>query len=176
MLNRQVLLLCEHASNTLPIWANGYFPPDARKLLNSHRAWDKGVASLGKGLAQEIHCPLILGKHSRLLLDLNRSLDSKALWSEWSREMSEKLKQKAIREFYLSYRKEARECLRHHLSKGPTLVLALHSFTPTWKGKDRPTDLGILFRPETSRERQMADWMRLQLGLRLPNWKIHFNL
>lgn len=130
---------------------------------------------MAKIFAHDLKASIHLGRHSRLLLDLNRAIDAKTFWSPWSNEMPDKLKRRAISQYYLPYRSLARVELRRLLKEGPVTLLAVHSFTPIYKGKKRKTDIGLLFRPHHLRERQLAQAVRRELSAKLPGWKIHFN-
>lgn len=173
---QQWLILCEHSSHSLPKWAKPYYTKEALKLLDSHFGWDQGTPELAKILVRGLGATAHFGEHSRLLIDLNRSLESKSLWTPWSKFMPEKLKERAIKKYYWPYRQAARESLLHLREKGPTLIYALHSFTPSWKGKRRKTDIGLLFSHDSSRERKLAERVRKELIHHLPDWNIHFNL
>ena len=66
------LVTCEHASNRLPARYRRLGLPASR--LDEHIAWDRGAAILARHVAQRIGAPLHLGRWSRLLVDLNRSI------------------------------------------------------------------------------------------------------
>ncbi|MBK8203340.1 MAG: N-formylglutamate amidohydrolase [Bdellovibrionales bacterium] len=176
MPKRQFLFLCEHASHSLPKWARPFFPKEAKRILESHRGWDEGAPSLAKFLARGLKGSLHCGMHSRLLLDLNRSVHSKNLWSYWSKKMPESLKQKALLKFYVHYREHASRDLARLVSRGPVGIFAVHSFVPVLNGKTRSTDVGLLFHHASDKERLLAESLRFHLRRQLPDWKIHFNL
>jgi predicted N-formylglutamate amidohydrolase len=176
MPKRQFLFLCEHASHSLPGWARPFFPKKAKEILESHKGWDAGAPHLAKILSRGLKGPLHCGVHSRLLLDLNRSVDSKNLWSYWSKKMPEVLKQKALLEFYVPYREHASRDLALLVNRGPVGIFAVHSFVPVLNGKTRSTDVGLLFHHASEKERLLAESLRFYLCRELPDWKIHFNL
>lgn len=176
MPKRQFLFLCEHASSSLPGWARPFFPKKAKEILESHKGWDAGAPDLARRLARGLKGPLHCGTHSRLLLDLNRSVHSKNLWSYWSKKMPEVLKQKSLSEFYVPYREHASRNLARLVSRGPVGIFAVHSFVPVLNGKTRSTDVGLLFHHASDKERLLAESLRFYLSRQLPDWKIHFNL
>ena len=69
-----VMLLCEHAGNTLPGSKNqlGLQP----KQLTEHIAWDLGAAAVARKVAAALDAPLLLQCYSRLLIDCNRPPES----------------------------------------------------------------------------------------------------
>lgn len=176
MPKRQFLFLCEHASHSLPRWARPFFPKKTKKILESHKGWDEGAPHLARILSRGLKGSLHSGTHSRLLLDLNRSVHSKNLWSHWSKKMPEVLKKKALLEFYVPYREHAGRDLARLVRRGPVGIFAVHSFVPVLNGKTRSTDVGLLFHHASEKERFLAESLRFYLRRQLPDWKIHFNL
>ncbi len=75
-----LLSSCEHAHNSLP---KEYASRMPASILASHRGWDLGALSVAKHLAQALRAPLIAGKFSRLLVDLNRSANNPKAFSAW---------------------------------------------------------------------------------------------
>ena len=71
--NSALLLLCDHASNALPPGAGtlGLEP----SLSATHIAYDIGAAAVTRTLAAAYGAPALLGRWSRLLIDLNRGAD-----------------------------------------------------------------------------------------------------
>ncbi|HEY1146162.1 MAG TPA: N-formylglutamate amidohydrolase, partial [Allosphingosinicella sp.] len=69
-----IILVCEHASNHIPAEYDGLglAPSD----LTRHIAWDIGAAAVARRLSALLGAPAFLGAYSRLLIDLNRPLDS----------------------------------------------------------------------------------------------------
>src|SRR5690606_4210430 len=70
-----LLLLCDHAANALPpglgtlgLGTLGLAP----ELLDTHIAHDIGAAAVTRALAAAWGAPALLGRWSRLLVDLNR--------------------------------------------------------------------------------------------------------
>ncbi len=72
-----LIFLCDHASNALP---EGYgtlgLGADA---FAAHIAYDIGAAEATRTLAEAYGAPAILGRYSRLLIDLNRGADDPTL-------------------------------------------------------------------------------------------------
>ncbi len=70
-----VLLLCEHAGNRLPPEVPAYLGMD-NDFIDSYHGYDIGIPHVARKVAQRLNATCILGIYSRLLIDLNRSIDS----------------------------------------------------------------------------------------------------
>ncbi|PIW69438.1 MAG: N-formylglutamate amidohydrolase, partial [Ignavibacteriales bacterium CG12_big_fil_rev_8_21_14_0_65_30_8] len=169
----KILLTCEHAGNRIPIKYKKYFN-NSNKLLNSHRGYDIGAYKLFKKLS-----PLSdFSKHtliSRLLIDYNRSLDNKNLFSELTKNLSKEIKEEIINNYYMPYRSEVEKFIISNFSKEKILHLSIHSFTPVLNGKKRDCDIGILFNPNSNFEKTIAINFRNVLKHSYPNYKVKFN-
>lgn len=161
--NRPLALFftCEHASNAVPADFQKLFL-NKKKILSSHRGLDIGAAALARHLATEFNAPLIEGKYSRLLIDLNRSLDSETLFSEFTEGLSELEKQKLIRDYHLPHWSKSQKMISQAIKKGfRVLHFGIHSFTPKLKGEIRNCEIGLLYDPHRKRELAFCDrWKR----------------
>lgn len=144
-----LLLLCDHASNALP--------PDAGTLgldpalFATHIAYDIGAAAVTRALADAYGAPALLGRWSRLLIDLNRGAEDPTLVMKLSdgsiipgnRHADAAEVQRRIVQFHAPYH----AAIRAELDRiGPDAVLvSLHSFTPSWKKVPRIWEVGVLY-------------------------------
>jgi predicted N-formylglutamate amidohydrolase len=144
-----VVLTCEHAANFIPArYARLGLPPQE---LERHIAWDAGAAALAEALSQALDAPLFLGTHSRLLIDLNRPagvassipLRSEATDIPGNRDLA--ADERRWREQALLAPYHARIASFLDRRSGPTLLVAIHSFTPVYLGERRPWHAGILY-------------------------------
>jgi predicted N-formylglutamate amidohydrolase len=158
-----LLLLCDHAARALPP-AYGTLGLDAG-LFDTHIAHDIGAASVTRTLAALFGCPAILGRWSRLLIDLNRGEDDPTLVMKLSDGSIIPANRKAdagevarrIQAFHVPYhRAVAAEIGR---LKDPPLI-SLHSFTPVWKGEKRIWEVGVLW----DRDGRLARPLMARLG------------
>ena len=77
MADSPLLFLCDHASNALPpAYGRLGLEPE---LFATHIASDIGAAEVTRTLAAQFGAPAILGRWSRLLVDLNRGEDDPTL-------------------------------------------------------------------------------------------------
>jgi predicted N-formylglutamate amidohydrolase len=139
-----LLFLCDHASAALP--------PEFGDLglgaapFETHIAWDIGAAEATRVLAARFEAPAILGRWSRLLVDLNRGEDDPTLVMKLSDGAIVPGNRHAdvadrIARFHAPY--HAR--IAAQVARGARAIVSMHSFTPSWKGFARPWELGVLW-------------------------------
>jgi predicted N-formylglutamate amidohydrolase len=143
-----LLLLCDHAANALPdaYGALGLAP----HLFQTHIAYDIGAAQVTRALATAYGAAAVLGRYSRLLIDLNRGADDPTLVMKLSdgsiipgnRDAGPAEIAKRVAQFHAPYHAAIGQEIAR--LKAPTLI-SLHSFTPAWKGEPRPWEVGVLW-------------------------------
>ena len=70
-----LVVTCEHGGNRIPApYRDLFHAHDA--LLDSHLGYDLGALNLARALAKAFAAPLVASTVSRLLVDLNRSIDT----------------------------------------------------------------------------------------------------
>jgi len=152
----RLVFTSEHARNTIPPRYRGAFP-DASGVLAGHRGYDAGALWVARRLAREFDVPLFAGAVSRLLVDLNRSVGHRKLFSEFVRELDDIEKARLLQRYYHPYRNAIDEAIRWELrSGGRVLHLSVHSFTPVLDGEVRTADLSFLYDPSRPIELQTA--------------------
>lgn len=144
-----------------------------RGLLRSHRAWDPGALPVARSLARALEAPLLAATTTRLLADLNRSPHNPAVFSELTRSLPRDARRRLLERHHHPHWNRARAAISGH--RGCTLHVAVHSFTPVWRGVTRGFTVGILYDPERSRERALAvDWQE-RLRAQLPRRGVRRN-
>ena len=163
-----VLLLCEHASNFIPpeYQSLGLTPAD----LERHIAWDIGAAGVTRELSRLLDAPAFLGQYSRLLIDLNRPLgsptsivtrsESTEIPGNVSLDATERA-QRAARYFEPFHHAVERLLEERRRTHRPTLIVAIHSFTPTFHGEARPWEAGIIYDKGSAFAEATLDRLRL---------------
>ena len=150
----RVLLVCDHASNAIPGSLDNLGVDAA--ALQRHIAWDIGARKLTEHLSVHLDAPAILAGYSRLVVDLNRSLEDESVMPPISDEtpiagnqnMSEAHRQQRIHDFFLPYRRAIDSMLNGFRGRGVTpAFIAIHSFTPQMAGggASRPWQVGVLW-------------------------------
>lgn len=146
------VLTCDHAGRALPrsLGNLGLGPRE----LETHIAWDLGIAGLGEKLAQALDAFLILQSYSRLVIDANRPLDapdSIATRSErteipgnvgLTRAQAEA---RAEAVFWPYHRRIAAELERRRSAGETSILVTLHSFTPVFMDVPRSVRIGVLY-------------------------------
>lgn len=170
-----VVCTCEHATPAVPPELRAPLRGAARALA-SHRGWDPGAAPLARALAAELRAPLLLGRASRLVVDLNRTPPNPRLWSEWSRALHPAERARLLREIHAPWRAELERRVRAGLrGAGRVLHLSIHSFTPVLRGRRRAMHVGLLYDPRRAPERALALRLRRALRAARPELRVSLN-
>lgn len=168
------LFTCEHAYPNVP-QSMSQSVTIPKGILNSHKSYDPGALDTAKFLAHQLQGKYFDFPWSRLAIDANRNLKSKNIFSPWSRQLDLKKKNSLIKD-YLRYRNEVTQTVEKLIKnkENKICVISCHSFTPIFNGKNRKTDLGILFRPGNKKEIHLAQ--HLKKSFQQTNFAVHFNL
>ena len=147
-----VLLAGDHVSNEIPKSLHNLGL--AAESLEQHIAYDIGTRKLINHLSQHLDAPAVLAGYSRLVVDLNRSLEDDSVMPEVSdnsiipgnQNMSAEHRNQRIHSFYTPYRKAIDSMLHRFRDNGivPAFI-SIHSFTPEMAGFARPWHVGILW-------------------------------
>ena len=151
-LDAGVLIVCDHARNAFP---PGYgtlgLPAEA---LERHIAYDIGAAWLARRLAAQLEAPAVLSTFSRLLIDPNRGADDPTLVMRYSdgaivpgnaRIDEDEIDRRRLR-YWQPYRDAVHAETEAMLASGePPALVSVHSFTPVWRGWNRPWKIGALW-------------------------------
>jgi len=165
------IITCEHAGNLVPP-PYAYLFADAGEVLNTHRGWDPGALQTAQYLAAKLDAPLFSCEVTRLLVEVNRSLESRELFSEYSQILSPATREEVLERYYFSYRGAVEEAIQ---TFGRVLHLSIHSFTPSWNGVERDVDLGFLFDPTRKKELAFCEFCATEIRRRMPVLRVRFN-
>jgi len=166
-----VLITAEHASNAVPgEWARCF--SGQSDVLQTHHAWDPGSNELADQLASQLSAPLLKGQVTRLLVDLNRSVGHPRLFSEFSRSLDQSERDHLVQYLHAPHWQAFREKIDQ---LGRWLHIACHSFTPVLDGKIRTTDIGLLYYPSRTPERDWCNALAEQLRKQFPALTVHAN-
>ncbi len=173
--NSLLVLSCEHATAWIPAEYKALFA-GGEAVIRSHRGWDPGAVQAAERFQTAFACPLFQGCMNRLLIELNRSVDSQALWSEFSRPLPAAAKEALLRDVYRPYRAEVEAALRRVQARYGTAVhLSIHSLTPELNGQRREFDIALLFDPQRPREARLCETWARQMRDRDDSLVIAFN-
>lgn len=146
------LFVCDHWGNRIPrkLGKLGLDHSD----LQRHIAWDVGVSGMAEEFARRFDATLVKQVYSRLVIDCNRPLDSagsiptvsEATEIPGNKDISEQEVAARRREIFAPYHDAIAELIDRRLAAGqPTILLALHTFTPVFHGESRPWHIGLLY-------------------------------
>ena len=147
----EILLVCEHASKTIPAGLNNLDMD--RQTSDSHVAWDPGALSVAKHLSTKLDATLIAAKFSRLVYDCNRPPEadgampakSEIFFIAGNQNLPPEAKAARVAEIYVPFTNAIKDRIAARLAAGrPTVLVTLHSFTPIYFGETRKVELGIL--------------------------------
>jgi predicted N-formylglutamate amidohydrolase len=150
------LLTCDHYGRLIP-QALGDLGVSASELTR-HIAWDIGIAGVAGQLAKHLDAHLIAQRYSRLVIDCNRppcvassippiSEATTIPGNEGLTRAAAEARQKSI---FDPYHRRIADVIDQRLRENmPTVLVALHSFTPVYAGSARPWHIGTLYHRDT---------------------------
>ena len=158
-------MVADHAGNLIPraLGRLGLIEADYRR----HIAWDIGIAGLAQLLADQLDANLIKQNYSRLVIDCNRPLDAATSIPKISEDtqipgnadVNERDRAARIREIFEPYHAQIEaELNRRQRADRPAVLIALHSFTPMFKGAS--WHAGVLY----NRDGRLARELLMLLG------------
>ena len=170
----KLVLTCEHASNALPKKYKAYFS-EFKHRLETHEGYDLGAFSTFETLKPlatfSSHYPW-----SRLLIEVNRSLQHSQLFSSISKSFSEEQRRELIEDYYKPYREQIQKKIQSYIAEGESVLhLSVHSFTPVLGGDTRNAEVGLLYDPRRSEEKKWAKHFKKDLNQHLPDQRIRMN-
>ena len=145
-------LTCDHGGRHLPRKLGDLGLPAAE--FERHIAWDIGAAAVTRLLGDALDAFAICQIYSRLVIDSNRdpSVESSIVTlSELTeipgnRDLSPAERTARVREILEPYHQRIEAELDRRQAAGrPTVLIAMHSFTPVFKGVARPWQIGVLY-------------------------------
>ena len=157
----QLILTCEHGSNVLP--PNYRWEPRDRWLAQTHWAWDIGATTLTRTLCRGLEAPAVIARYSRLLVDLNRELDSPTLFRDdadgrpvfLNVGLSAEVRAQRVAQYYAPYHRSVDEVCG--AQRAASIVLSVHTYTPVYQGQRRTLEVGVLFDKEAALGEQLTD-------------------
>ena len=165
--DRGLLILADHARNTLPPEYGTLGLPASE--FERHIGYDIGVEALARGLAERLDAPMLMTCFSRLLIDPNRGEDDPTLVMRLSdgtvvpgnHPLAPGEIERRIERFHRPYHAAVATQIDAMLATGrPPLVVAIHSFTPFWKGAPRPWHIAMLSDRDRRANRALIEHFR----------------
>jgi predicted N-formylglutamate amidohydrolase len=175
------LLVADHAGNIFPraLGRLGISETEAGR----HIALDIGIAHVGRFLADALGAALIRQNYSRLVIDCNRPPGAAASIPEVSEftpipanaGLSPAERAMREREIFRPYHDAiAAELERRRAAHAPGALIALHSFTPVFKGDARPWHAALLYHRDPRLGRALLALLRNESGLHVGDNEPYF--
>lgn len=173
--DQQLVVTCEHGGREVPhAFAEIFAGREA--LLDSHRGWDPGALDLARQMADAFGVPLHAATTTRLLVDLNRSIGHRQLYSEVTRALPRAHRQDLVERHYRPHRQTVESHIARLVASGRRVIhVASHSFTPILDDVPRQADVAWLYDPRRPGEVAFARaWMR-ELARLAPELRLRRN-
>ncbi|WEK51990.1 MAG: N-formylglutamate amidohydrolase [Candidatus Kaistia colombiensis] len=148
------VLICDHAGNAVPAALDGLGLGPAE--LNRHIGIDIGILGVSERLAEQLGASLVFQRYSRLVVECNRrvtSPDSIALVSDGTvvpanADLAPAQRAERLDEIVVPYHRQIETILDRRAEAGiPTILVSMHSFTPSLRAKpfQRPWQIGLCY-------------------------------
>jgi predicted N-formylglutamate amidohydrolase len=151
------LLTCDHYGRLIPRKLGDLGLPAGE--LTRHIAWDIGIAGVAETLSNHLDAQLIGQRYSRLVIDCNRPLTaagsiprlSEATMIPGNEALTREAAAVRRREIFDPYHQRIKKVIDQRQREAkPTVLVALHSFTPLYAGVKRPWHIGTLYHRDAS--------------------------
>ena len=141
--------------------------------MDRHIAWDIGIAATGDRLAAALDACFVRQTYSRLVIDCNRKPDAPDLAPAVSDGttipanigLTEANRARRLAEIHQPYQAAIADHITGRLARGqPTVLVSLHSFTPSMAGVARPWLYGVLHRNDSPFSDAVLTRLRAMFG------------
>ncbi|HEX3538403.1 MAG TPA: N-formylglutamate amidohydrolase [Stellaceae bacterium] len=139
-----------------------------------HIACDIGIAGVTERLSTLIDATAVLQTYSRLVIDCNREPDhptsipaiSELTEIPGNRDLTPRDREARRREIFAPYHDRIAALLDARQAEGRrTVLIAMHSFTPVFKGEPRSVEIGVLYNRDDRLARIMLELLRAEPDL-----------
>jgi predicted N-formylglutamate amidohydrolase len=166
------ILTADHAGKSIPRRLANLGVAAAE--LERHIAWDIGIAAVTELLSASLDATAVLQTYSRLVIDCNRDPS----WPSAIPAISEHTeipgnvgladadRAERVSEIFQPFHNRIQDLLDARAAAGRRSVLiAMHSFTPTFNGESRAMQVGVLYFRKTQLAEIMLALLRAEPGL-----------
>jgi predicted N-formylglutamate amidohydrolase len=165
----EFLLTADHAGKLIPrgLGDLGVAAAD----LERHIAWDIGIAGVTERLSAALDAAAALQTYSRLVIDCNRDPSwpsaiptvSEFTAIPGNANLTEANRAARVAEIFRPYHDRIAAMLDARETAGRrTIVVAMHSFTPVFKGEPRNIEVGVLYYRRTKLAEIMLNLLRAE--------------
>lgn len=173
------ILLADHAGQRIPAQLGDLGLPAGE--IDRHIGWDIGSLATAQLLSQYLDATLIHQRYSRLVIDCNRTPGIASSIPEISehtriiRNIGVTIEEAEARgaEVFQPYHDLITQTLNRRRDSGqPSVIISMHSFTPSFKNNDRPWQIGTLFNRNPAFSLQFIELLQqdssLNVGINQP--------
>jgi predicted N-formylglutamate amidohydrolase len=165
-------IICDHAGKCFPrrLQMLGLKEADRER----HIAWDIGAGAVASLLGDALGASVIRQNYSRLVIDCNRRPGVATSIAEVSEHtpipgnigLSKSAIDTRVREIFQPYHDRIVAELDQRRQAGrPTVLIAMHSFTPVFDAVARPWHIGLLYNRDPRLAHALIDLLRSEQGL-----------
>ncbi|MDA1373102.1 MAG: N-formylglutamate amidohydrolase [Proteobacteria bacterium] len=145
-----VVLVCDHASNRIPIQLHTLGL--SAQELSSHIAWDLGAFWVARYLSTRLDAPLFFSNYSRLVIDCNRNpeagdsipVSSAGIAIPGNQGITPQESLRRRQSLFDPYHAAIDRLLQARAGRA-SFLLSIHSFTPVLQGVKRPWPLAVCY-------------------------------
>jgi predicted N-formylglutamate amidohydrolase len=163
------VIVCDHASNRIP----EEYGDLGLSLIDRlrHIAWDPGALAVSLKLVELLDAPLVHSTVSRLVIDCNRTFDAPDLITPLSEtteipgnsEIGGEERARRITMFHNPFHRAIDTLIDGRIAAGrETILVAMHSFTPVYKGIARPWPIGFIHGIDTAYTKAVFETMKAE--------------
>jgi predicted N-formylglutamate amidohydrolase len=158
------VLTADHAGREIPHRLGRLGLPESE--LARHIAWDIGIGGVTERLSAALDAVAVMQRYSRLVIDCNRDplvASSMPAVSETTevpgnRDLSAEDRAARVTEIFTPYHARIEALLDAREKAGRrTVFVAMHSFTPVFKGESRAMQVGVLYNRDARLARIMLE-------------------
>jgi predicted N-formylglutamate amidohydrolase len=166
------LLTADHAGNRIPRLLGDLGVSAAERAR--HIAWDIGIGAVTERLSARLDAAAVLQTYSRLVIDCNRRPDLPGAFPEISEltpvpgnaRLSAAEREARRAAIFDPYHRAIARLIAARRERGqPTLYIAMHSFTPVFKGVSRSMEVAVLYNRSPRLSHALAGLLRGEPGL-----------
>ncbi len=166
------VLTCEHAGRAIPRALDGLGLAEGE--VDRHIGWDIGALEVARGVAERLDAALFHQTYSRLVIDCNRIPSAHDIIPTRSdgtavpgnRGLDAAAIAARHREIFRPYHDGITAALDARAAASRrSILVSIHSFTPTMNGVDRPWHIGVLYRRSPAYPRLVLTALAQESGL-----------
>jgi predicted N-formylglutamate amidohydrolase len=135
-----------------------------------------GAAAVARAFGRQLGSAPFTSTVTRLVVDLNRSLGNRNLFSAYTRSLTAEQRAAALEKHYWPYRRAVEDAVARWVAAGESVLhVSTHSFTPVLRGEVRNCDVGFLYDPRRRGEVRFVEAWHAALAAAQPTLVLRRN-